>query len=222
MDMSNWKWLCESQMIRSDNEVVIYAPGHTDWFNNPVPVDGKLSAPVANAPFFYTEVKGDFVFRAKVRPNFKYTYDACALMVIKDEQVWCKAAFEKSDFGTTAAVCVVTNGVSDDANGCNIAQDEVWLQIVRVGDVFCTHYSLDGVKYDMVRLFHLPVEETVMVGIALLIGWLLGGPVGIGTVISVFGMGTALQIVCRIMHFEPRDVIHKNVFETNRIFFQKS
>lgn len=65
------------------------------------------------------------------------------------------------------------------------------------------------------------VVQTVMVGIALLIGWLLGGPVGIGTVISVFGMGTALQIVCKIMHFEPRDVIHKNVLETNKIFFQK-
>lgn len=65
------------------------------------------------------------------------------------------------------------------------------------------------------------VVQTVMVGIALLIGWLLGGPVGIGTVISVFGMGTALQIICKIMHFEPREVIHKNVLETNRIFFQK-
>jgi len=65
------------------------------------------------------------------------------------------------------------------------------------------------------------VVQTVMVGIALLIGWLLGGPVGIGTVISVFGLGTALQIVCKIMHFEPRDVIHKNVLETNKILFQK-
>ncbi len=65
------------------------------------------------------------------------------------------------------------------------------------------------------------VVQTVMVGIALLIGWLLGGPVGIGTVISVFGMGTALQLVCKIMHFEPRDVIHKNILETNKIFFQK-
>lgn len=65
------------------------------------------------------------------------------------------------------------------------------------------------------------VVQTVMVGIALLIGWLLGGPVGIGTVISVFGMGTALQIVCKIMRFEPRDVVHKNVLETNSIFFQK-
>ena len=65
------------------------------------------------------------------------------------------------------------------------------------------------------------VVQTVMVGIALLIGWLLGGPVGIGTVISVFVLGTALQIVCRIMHFEPRNVVHKNVLETNRILFQK-
>lgn len=165
MDLQNWKWLNESQIIHECDEVVIYAPAKTDWFNNPVPENGVLSAPVANAPFFYTEVTGDFVFRAKVRPNFKSVYDACALMVIQDEKLWTKAAFEKSDFGTTAAVCVVTNGVSDDANGCNIAQDEVWLQIVRVGDVFCTHYSLDGERFDMVRLFHLPVEKTVKVGI---------------------------------------------------------
>ena len=165
MNLQNWKWLNESQIIHEGDEVVIYAPAKTDWFNNPVPENGLLRAPVANAPFFYTEVTGDFVFRAKVRPNFKSVYDACALMVIQDEKLWTKAAFEKSDFGTTAAVCVVTNGVSDDANGCNIAQDEVWLQIVRVGDVFCTHYSLDGERFDMVRLFHLPVEKTVKVGI---------------------------------------------------------
>ena len=133
--------------------------------NRRVPENSVLSAPVANAPFFYTEVEGDFVFRAKVRPNHRYVYDACALMVIKDEYTWAKAAFEKSDFGTKAAVCVVTNQVSDDANGCNIDQDEAWLQIVRVGDVFCTHYSLDGERFDMVRLFHLPVGESVKVGL---------------------------------------------------------
>ena len=165
MNMQNWKWLNESRIIHEGNEVVIYAPARTDWFNNPVPENGVLSAPVANAPFFYTDVTGDFVFRAKVRPNFKTVYDACALMVIQDEKLWTKAAFEKSDFGTTAAVCVVTNGISDDANGCNIDQDEMWLQIVRVGDVFCTHYSLDGENFYMVRLFHLPVEKTVKVGI---------------------------------------------------------
>ena len=165
MNFADWKWLNESQAITVNGELAITAPAKTDWFNNPVPENGVLSAPVANAPFYYTEVKGDFVFRAKVRPNHRYVYDACALMVIKDEYTWVKAAFEASDFGTKAAVCVVTNQISDDANGCNIDKEEAWLQIVRVGDVFCVHYSLDGERFDMVRLFHLPVGESVKVGL---------------------------------------------------------
>ncbi|MBR4551802.1 MAG: DUF1349 domain-containing protein [Oscillospiraceae bacterium] len=165
MNFADWKWLNESQVITVNGETAITAPAKTDWFNNPVPENGVLSDPVANAPFYYTEVEGDFVFRAKVRPNHRYVYDACALMVIKDEYTWAKAAFEASDFGTKAAVCVVTNQVSDDANGCNIGQDEAWLQIVRVGDVFCVHYSLDGERFDMVRLFYLPVGERVKVGL---------------------------------------------------------
>jgi len=165
MDYREWKWLNESRMIETNGELAIAAPPKTDWFNNPIPENGVLPEPVANAPFFYTEVRGDFVFRARIRPNHRYTYDACALMVIRDEKMWAKAAFEKSDFGTTAVVCVVTDQVSDDANGCNIERDEVWLQIVRVGDIFCVHYSLDGERFDMVRLFRLPVGESVKVGI---------------------------------------------------------
>ena len=65
------------------------------------------------------------------------------------------------------------------------------------------------------------VVQTVIVAIVLFTGWILGGPIGIGTVISMFFAGTALQIVCRIMHFEPRNIVHKNVLETNRILFQK-
>ena len=128
-----------------NGELAIAAPARTEWFTNPVPESGILSEPVANAPLFCTEVKGNFVFRAKVRPNHRYTYDACALMVIRDEKLWAKAAFEKSYFGTKAAVCVMTSRISDDANGCNIGQDEIWLQIIWVGDVFCVHYSLMSV-----------------------------------------------------------------------------
>lgn len=49
---------------------------------------------------------------------------------------------------------------------------------------------------------------------ALAIGWTLGGPVGIGTVISTFGAGAAMNIVCRAIKFEPRDIIHQSIFET--------
>ena len=144
----------------------IYAPGHEDWFCNPVAdSNGKLDDPVSGAPVFYTEVEGDFVISAKVKPNHKSTYDACALMVIENEKLWTKLAFEASDFGTNLICCVVTNEVSDDGNGCDIAQDHVWLKIARVGDSFSTHYSLDGKDYHMVRIFRLPMPKRVKVGI---------------------------------------------------------
>ncbi len=165
IDFSQWKWLNESSIINENGEIVIYAPGHTDWFNNPIPENGQLSKPQSDAPFYYVDVEGDFSFSVKVTPNHRTVYDACAIMVIQDEYVWAKAAFEKSDFGTCAAVCVATNQISDDANGCNIEQPYVWLKICRVGDVFSAHYSLDGVTYNMVRLFHLPAEKSIKVGI---------------------------------------------------------
>ena len=105
MNINEWKWLNKSSIIETNGELSIIAPAKTDWFNNPIPENGILPDPVANAPFFYTDVRGDFVFRAKVRPNHRYTYDACALMVIKDEKMWAKAAFEKSDFGTKPIRC---------------------------------------------------------------------------------------------------------------------
>lgn len=165
MDFTNFKWLNESTIDINENTVRIYAPGNTDYFNNPVPVNGVLMEPQGNAPFYYTEVTGDFVFKAKVIPDHKHMYDAACLMVIQDQMVWAKAAFEMSDFGTTPVVSVVTNQTSDDANGCNLEVSEVWLQIARKGNNLAIHYSLDGEKYDMVRLCILPLEETVKVGL---------------------------------------------------------
>jgi len=165
MDFSNWKWLNESNIDIKDGSVTIDAPAETDWFVNPLPTDGKMSPPVANAPFFYTEVEGDFVFEAKVTPFHESVYDACALMVIENDRLWAKAAFEKTDFGTKAAVCVVTDGVSDDCNGADIDADQVRLRLLRKGNVFSVLYSKDGRNYRMVRLFTLNVPSRVKVGL---------------------------------------------------------
>ncbi len=166
MDFKQWKWINESRAEITGNTITIDTPAKKDWFCSPIPDEnGNLAAPAANAPFFYTEVKGDFVFRVKVEPKHQDVYDAATVMVIENERLWAKLAFEASDFGTTAVVCVVTNEVSDDANGCDVASDHMWLKICRVGNVFSTHYSLDGVHYHMVRFFRLPVKETVKVGL---------------------------------------------------------
>ena len=42
-------------------------------------------------------------------------------------------------------------------------------------------------------------------------GWLLGGPVGLGTLLSVFGIGAAMQLVFALVRFEPRQVRHESL-----------
>lgn len=53
-------------------------------------------------------------------------------------------------------------------------------------------------------------------------GYLLGGPIGIGTVIATFGIGFAMQIIYSIIKFEPRDLVHKDVVEITRSFLNKN
>ena len=68
------------------------------------------------------------------------------------------------------------------------------------------------------RLPRLPIGlvEILLWAAVLLAGWLLGGPVGIGTVISTFGAGLVMQLVYTLVRFEPRRVAHRDVVETVR------
>ena len=74
------------------------------------------------------------------------------------------------------------------------------------------------------RLPKLPiglVEILLWAGV-LLIGWLLGGPVGVGTLISTFGAGAVMQVVYNVIHFEPRDIRHRNVIEVTKVLMGKN
>ena len=68
------------------------------------------------------------------------------------------------------------------------------------------------------RMKKLPIGlvQILIWGTVLLIGWLLGGPVGIGTVVSTFGSGIVMQIIYSIIKFEPRKVEHQSVVATTR------
>ena len=69
------------------------------------------------------------------------------------------------------------------------------------------------------RMPRIPIGivEIIQWGVVLLIGWRLGGPVGIGTLISTFGAGSVMQLVYSILHFEPRSVHHRSVIEITRL-----
>lgn len=69
------------------------------------------------------------------------------------------------------------------------------------------------------RMPRLPIGlvEVLLWAFVLLAGWLLGGPVGIGTVISTFGAGLVMQLVYYIIRFEPRNLRHRGVVEVSRL-----
>lgn len=55
-------------------------------------------------------------------------------------------------------------------------------------------------------------------GTALIIGWLLGAKVGIGTIISVFGIGFIIQYTFKLLRFNVKAVKHDSLFDTAKSF----
>lgn len=51
-------------------------------------------------------------------------------------------------------------------------------------------------------------------GTVLIIGWLLGAKIGIGTIISVFGIGLILQFTFKLLCFDVKNIKHESVADT--------
>ena len=74
----------------------------------------------------------------------------------------------------------------------------------------------DSLMVALTRMTKLPVgvcraiiELTVMI-----IGWLLGGMVGIGTVISVFATGFCIQVTFKLLKFDTTKIQHETMDQT--------
>ena len=147
-----FKWLNESEIMMEGDKIEIFAPAKTDFFCGSTDQceEGFLPESLCNAPYYYTEIEGDFVLKVKVSHGFKDTYDSASVMIMKDLNCWAKCCFELTDFGT---------------HGCNLEGNTAWLQVCRVGNNFAFHYSLDGVNFYMMRYFHMPVMPVIKVGL---------------------------------------------------------
>lgn len=108
----DFKWLNEGSINQTKDRIEIIAPPQTDFFCGSIDEceEGILPESLCNAPYYYTEIEGDFVLKVKVSHEFKDTYDSASVMVMKDLTCWAKCCFELTDFGTHAAVSVVTKG----------------------------------------------------------------------------------------------------------------
>ncbi|MDD2458612.1 MAG: hypothetical protein PHQ83_08930 [Eubacteriales bacterium] len=58
------------------------------------------------------------------------------------------------------------------------------------------------------------VSRGLVEGSAVLLGWLLGGPVGGGTVLAAFGISVCIQLVFKWMKFEPAAIEHETLTMT--------
>ena len=73
------------------------------------------------------------------------------------------------------------------------------------------------------RMSKVPIGivEVILWAAVLLAGFIFGGPVGIGTLLSTFGAGLVMQLVYTIIKFEPRNLKHKDVTDVTRIILNR-
>jgi regulation of enolase protein 1 (concanavalin A-like superfamily) len=140
-------------------ELSITAGPRTDLFSDPAG-----TPPIANSPALMMPVAGDFTLHARVRVDFRATFDAGVLLVHAGSDRWGKLCFEYTPQGEPMVVSVVNRGVSDDCNSTLIDGNQAFLRIARLGDAWAFHYSLDGAYWHLVRYFSLGALDEVAVG----------------------------------------------------------
>ncbi len=68
-----------------------------------------------------------------------------------------------------------------------------------------------------VKRIPIGVVSIAILGTATLIGWLLGGPVGIGTILCAFGAGPIMQLAFRTVRFDATTVRHQRLRDSARV-----
>ncbi len=72
-----------------------------------------------------------------------------------------------------------------------------------------------------VRMIPIGIVSIALLSFATLSGWLLGGPVGVGTLICAFATGPIIQLTFKSVHFDATQVKHQRLFESMRLIVYK-
>lgn len=73
------------------------------------------------------------------------------------------------------------------------------------------------------RLKKVPIGviSICILAVVLCIGWRLGGPIGIGTVVAALCTGPLMQLAFALVKFQPIEVVHQDAIETVRVLSGK-
>lgn len=109
-----------------------------------------------NAPALQIESTENFTFTAKVCFDYEARFDQCGLVIYLDSDNWFKVSIEYENEEFSRIGCVVTNlGYSDWATTDIPLPNHIWYRLSRRGPDFLIESSLDGEKFNQMRIFHL-------------------------------------------------------------------
>jgi len=109
-----------------------------------------------------------FSFTVKVCFEYKSLFDQCGIGIYQDSENWAKAGIEYHNNETMWLGSVITTrGFSDWATtDIDSKINSVWYRLSRRKSDFLFEYSLDGVSFRQMRIFHLlNCEEEINFGL---------------------------------------------------------
>lgn len=166
----NWLNEPEEWSFTGETGVAITAPPSSDFFCDPAYINVRHSA-----PFLYKEFQSDFQITTRTSVGMVSQYDSSCLMFRLDSENWAKLCFE-FDGSSASIVSVVTkNGLSDDCNHFLVESSEVYLRIIKAGNVISMFFSQDDLHWKLVRYFGFELPQQFQLGIV------AQSPIGAGT-----------------------------------------
>ena len=71
------------------------------------------------------------------------------------------------------------------------------------------------------RKIPIGLVSIALLGTATYVGWLLGGPVGIGTLICAFATGPIMQMAFSTVKFDATGVHHQHLSDSVKVFIDR-
>jgi uncharacterized protein len=142
-----------------NNSLTIHAGEKTDMFRDP-----NVAYNTDNAPKLLFQADEDFTLSASIEHGFFNKWDGGAIVIKSDSLNWVKFCFEKDYTGARRVVSVVTKNISDDCNSIEISSSKVFYKVAKAGNVITLYYSINGLKWFLIRHFQFDAKPLFSVG----------------------------------------------------------
>ena len=166
LELKNFKWTREPEkFVMNDDRIEIVTKPRTDlWQRTYYHFQND------NAPVLQMETEEKF-FSFVVKTNFAESnqrFDQCGIVMYLDSENWLKGSIEyENDIFQHLGSVVTNHGYSDWATTEIPAEiKSMWYRFSRREDDYCIENSLDGVRFQQMRICHMwEGAEKIKIGI---------------------------------------------------------